>query len=71
MFWEMRSFVGSIDSGARITMSVIREWEEHNGFRLEKWERDCMFRCDRTLSVSYGNVLKWHSKRDKIKKDNK
>lgn len=71
MFWEMRSFVGAIDSGDRITMSVIRDWESHNGFRLEKWERQCMFSSDRALSVAYGNVLKWHSKRDKIKKDKK
>lgn len=57
-FNDIRSRVGVIDNP--MTMAAIRDWQEHTGIVLDRWERDCMFAMDRALRHSYGEVVKYH-----------
>lgn len=66
MFWEMRSFVGPIDSDGVLDMSVIKDWQSHHGIKLDRWERVCMFETDRALRRAYYDVVKFHAGRDKV-----
>lgn len=70
MYWEMRSFVGPIDSEGVITIQSIRDWQDHHGVHLERWERKCMFELDRAFRRAYIDVVKFHSGRT-IDKTNK
>lgn len=68
-FNELRNFCGSIDTV--LTMDIIEQWQRHSYVEFAKWERDCMFGMDRALRHAYSDVVKFHSRRTKIKVDGK
>ena len=52
-------------------MSAIRDWQEHNGFQLMKWERTMMFEAHRAARHAHAEIVKWHSARKPIKLEDK
>lgn len=60
-----RSFAGVIDNP--LTMSVIKDWQEHTYVSLDRWERECLFAMDRALRRSYSDVLRYHASRKQVK----
>jgi len=60
-----RSFAGVIDNP--LTMSVIKDWQDHTYVSLDRWERECLFAMDRALRRSYSDVLKYHATRKQVK----
>lgn len=64
-FHNVRSFAGVIDNP--ITMSVIKDWQDHTYVTLQRWERDCIFAMDRAFRRAYNDVVKYHSTRKQVK----
>ena len=60
---------GGIESP--LTMSAIRDWQDHNGFLLMKWERSMMFDAHRAARHAHSEIVKWHAARKPINLDDK
>lgn len=61
-FYAVRNLAGVIDNP--LTMSVIKDWQDHSDVRFTKWERECLFAMDRAFRRAYSDVLKYHAERD-------
>lgn len=66
-FYDIRSFAGVIDNP--VTMTMIKEWQEHTDMTLKKWERNCIFAMDRAFRLAHSDVLKYHAERDAAKRN--
>lgn len=64
-FWDIRDMIGDPDKP--VNMSAIREWQDHTYRKLDKFERDFIFKMDRAFRHSRIEVLKYHEKRPKLK----
>lgn len=64
-FFDIRSICGSIENP--VTPDIIRQWESHSYVTFQKWERDVILHCDRSLRHAHGEVLKYHANRKPIK----
>lgn len=68
-FWDIRSQAGIVDN--IVSMSTIRDWQDHTGITLERWERDAVFEMDRAFRSAHYNVVKYHADIDRRNEERK
>lgn len=68
-FQTIRAWAGPED--IPVTMSVISQYEDHIGYRFDRWERNCIFMMDGAFRHSYYDAVKFHANRIAKSRDKK